>query len=148
MAESKQLIESIEKDGKYYGASKQALLNVWDSGKNCVVVVEPSGAKQIRKYCQENNIPVFSVFLNNPTKILLERFLLRYKNDKLAKEETYADRILSMLYEEPEKWIRPALEGNDYYDAVMPAFSKENEKEVISQIVKLANKKINNKPSP
>lgn len=136
------MIEHVEVDKNFYGLSRKALKNVHSIGKHAVVVVEPHGAQQVSEFCEKNNIPVFKIFLNNPTETLVTRFLQRYKNDSMAKDETYARRVINMLSVEQETWINPAVNGTTHYDYVAPAFSKQNEHEVIEEIVHAVSQKL------
>lgn len=129
------MIEHVEVDGNFYGLSRKALNDVRGRGKHAVVVVEPHGAEQVSAFCEKNNIPIFKIFLNNPTETLVTRFLQRYKNDTMAKDSTYAKRIVNMLSIEKENWIIPALNKTTHYDYVAPVFCKENEHAVIEDIV-------------
>lgn len=136
------MIEKVQVGNNYYGVSKMAFDDVIQLGKNGVAVVEPEGARQVSDYCSKNNITLHKVFINNPTSILIERFLQRYKNDDLAKDSVYAQRIIDMLTVEPKKWIEPAYNGQDYYDQVFDLFTPENQHEIVESIVNSVQKKL------
>lgn len=55
--DSSEFIEEVEFAGNKYGLKKSEL----DTEKNCVVVIEPNGAKQILQYLKEN--PILTPFL-------------------------------------------------------------------------------------
>lgn len=142
MMEQDLFLEKVVVGSNYYGVSKPAFEKVVSKGKNCVAVVEPDGAKQIFEYCKKNNIKLHQVFIDNPTHILVDRFLKRYKNDKLAQDEVYATRIIDMLQKEPKNWIEPAHNGSDIYDQVFSSFLIENEHDVVRQIQTAVESKI------
>lgn len=129
------MIEKVQVGKNLYGVSKPAFDQVISKGKNGVAVVEPDGAQQVAKYCAENNITLHQVFLDNPTQVLVERFLKRYKEDDLAKDETYATRIIDMLQREPKAWIEPAYNGTHQYDQVFKSFLPENQDGVVAEVV-------------
>lgn len=149
MLEDNLMIEKIQVGNNFYGVSKPAFEKVINKGKKGIIVVEPEGAKQVAAYCVANNIKLHKVFIDNPTHILVERFLNRYKNDILAKDEVYATRIIDMLQKEPKAWIEPAYNGEHHYDQIFSSFTPENEMEVAESIFSVINnkyiKKKNNK---
>lgn len=95
---------------------------------NTVVVVEPNGAKQLHKYCQENKINHLSVFLFNPPEVLAARFLDRFKKDSNAKALDYAVRLAGIFTDE-QKWITAYP-----YDIIFSRFDKSNEDFVVNRI--------------
>jgi guanylate kinase len=141
------MIEKVQVGKNFYGVSKPAFDHVISKGKNGVAVVEPDGAQQVAQYCAKNNIKLHQVFIDNPTHVLVDRFLKRYKNDALAQDEVYATRIIDMLQKEPKAWIEPAHNGNHYYDQVFSSFTPENELSVINQIVLGVEQKMSKKKS-
>lgn len=135
LLEAKLMIENVQVGKNFYGVSKPAFDKVINNGKNGVAVVEPEGAKQVAKFCLEHNIQLHQIFVDNPTHVLVDRFLKRYKNDELAQDEVYATRIIDMLQKEPKFWIEPAYNGQDSYDQIFKSFTPENENSVVEQIV-------------
>ncbi len=135
MIEKKELIEYVKVGNNYYGLSKKELLNIIANEKNGVLVIEPTGAGNVKEFCQENQIKLFQIFLDNPTDVLIERFLERFKQDNLAKNSVYAKRIQGMLLEEPENWIKPAYDGRHYYDKIFTSFNENNENEIVNEVL-------------
>ena len=142
MIEEDLFLENAQVGKNFYGVSKPAFEFVLNKGKKCMAVVEPEGARQIAKYCDKHNIQLYQIFVDNPTQILVERFLKRYKNDDLALDTVYATRIIDMLQKEPKNWIEPAYNGVDSYDQVFELFTPENEQEVTHQVLDAINKKL------
>lgn len=142
MVEDELMIEKVQVGKNFYGVSKPAFDKVISKGKNGVAVVEPDGARQVAEYCAKNHIQLHQIFIDNPTHVLVDRFLKRYKNDSLAQDEVYATRIIDMLQKEPKNWIEPAHNGEHYYDQVFSSFNPENELDVVSQIVSNINNKL------
>ncbi len=142
MVDQNLMIEKVQVGKNFYGVSKPAFDHVISKGKNGVAVVEPDGAQQVAEYCLKNNIKLHQVFIDNPTHVLVDRFLKRYKNDDLAQDEVYATRIIDMLQKEPKIWIEPAHNGTHYYDQVFSSFAPENEQSVVEQIVSAVEQKL------
>lgn len=147
MADNNLMIEKVQVGKNFYGVSKPAFDHVISKGKNGVAVVEPDGARQVAAYCLKNNIKLHQVFIDNPTHVLVDRFLKRYKNDALAQDEVYATRIIDMLQKEPEAWIKPAHDGRHSYDQVFSSFTPENQLSVVNQIVSAVEQKLSKKKS-
>lgn len=147
MVDDNLMIEKVQVGKNYYGVSKPAFEHVISKGKNGVAVVEPDGAQQVAEYCRKNQIQLHQVFVDNPTHVLVDRFLKRYKNDKLAQDEVYATRIIDMLQKEPKVWIEPAHNGTHYYDQIFSSFAPENENSVVEQIVSTVQQKLLKKNS-
>ncbi len=135
MIKNEQLVEYVKVGNNYYGLSKQVLLNIVQNNQQGVLVIEPTGANNVRNFCLENNIKLYQIFLDNPTEVLIERFLERFKQDKLAKNSVYAKRIQGMLLEEPEQWIKPAYNGKHPYDKIFKEFNEENENMVVNDVM-------------
>jgi guanylate kinase len=147
MLENNLMIEKVQVGKNYYGVSKPAFDKVISKGKNGVAVVEPDGAQQVAAYCAQNNIVLHQVFVDNPTHVLVERFLKRYKEDSLANDETYAIRIIDMLQREPKMWIEPAYNGTHHYDQIFKSFGPENELSVVDELVSAVEQRLSKKNS-
>lgn len=145
LKEQNLMIEEVCVNNNYYGVSRLAVEKVLAQGKNALIVVEPHGAQQIGQYAVEHNLPIFKIFLNNDTSLLLERFKHRLQNDEKADETTYKNRLWGMIMEEPTQWIQPAYDGSHHYDLIFENFTKENENEVIAKTLAEVSKKNDNK---
>ena len=137
-------VEYVDFNGNYYGISKKEVDRVFATGKNVVAVVEPDGMEQIRAYAKVNGIRHFAVFVNNPPKVIADRFLNRFvkevavnMNGNLAKSiATYSSRLGAMLSTEVS-WVRDATLGYDRYDFILANFDEYNQAEVIKAMSKL-----------
>ena len=143
MLQKNLMIEKVQVGNNLYGISKPAFDNVIAKGKNAIAVVEPDGAQQVAKYCQENNINLHQIFLNNTQELILSRFLERFQTDNLAKIDTYTSRLLDIVNKEPKQWIEPAYNGSHYYSQVFDTFTKENQFDVLNEVLKSLDKKMN-----
>lgn len=101
------LIEQVEYAGNVYGLSEEcvwAALNKKEAPA-AVVVCDPHGLAQLRKYLQLRSIKVFGVYLHQPLELLFERILERLARDvangKVGMEGYYAKRILTMISDFP-----------------------------------------------
>lgn len=136
MIKNDDLIEfSLVNEKYYYGLSKASLQNFLDSGKNGVLVIEPFGSENVRKYCEGKEINLHQVFLNNPLDLLVSRMLDRFKNDNLAKKETYVKRLQDMIVFEQKEWVEKAYNGTHKYNQVFDNFNDENKVDVINSIL-------------
>ncbi len=134
-----ELIEySLVNEKHYYGVSKSALQEFLDSGKDGILVIEPFGSANVRKYCEGKDIELHQVFLNNPLNLLVERMLTRFKNDGLAKPENYVRRLKDMIVFEQENWVKKAYIGEHKYEQVFDTFGNDNQIEVVNNILKSA----------
>lgn len=147
MSKKNLMIQKNPVGNNMYGLSKAAFDNVISKGKNGIVVVAPDGAKQVYDFCNKNNIICHQIFINNDLNILVERFLHRYKNDKLSDDKTYTRRILDMLTIERKEWVEPAYNGSHHYDQIFDNFGPTTEKSIVHKISEDINRKINNSAS-
>lgn len=143
LAKQDELMELIEKEGNFYGIAKSELDRVMSLGKIGVLVVAPDGLTQIENYCQNHNVKLFSIFINNDESLLIKRFLKRFKEDLTAfdseeitekKYDTYTKRLMSFQHEYAT-WALPALNKERHYDLVVPSFDSHNSQSVINQII-------------
>lgn len=123
-------------DANFYGLSYESYQTVANQGKNSYVVVAPSGAKQIKKFCDNNNIICHQIFINNDLDLRINRFLDRFKNDNKSTSTNYANRLINMLTVEEPTWVEPAITGKDNYDQVFPRFDKDTQNQVLAELLK------------
>lgn len=106
LAGENRFVEMVEFNGNFYGVSAQEIQRVADTGKPIVVIVEPEGLKQIRKYCNKRDWNIFSVFIDNPGQVIAQRFLERALADIMTGSDRtnattiYAKRLGVMLKDE------------------------------------------------
>ncbi len=132
-------------DANFYGLSYNSYQSVAGQGKNSYVVVAPAGAKQIKEYCEKNNILCHQIFINNDLDLRLNRFLDRFKNDEKATASNYANRLIGMLNVEEATWVAPAISGTDKYDQVFPKFDQDTQKQVLAELLQAIELKLDSK---
>jgi guanylate kinase len=138
--------ELVEHDsvGQYfYGVSKEAISKVLDAGNPAVLVITPQGANNVEQYCNENNINLVKVYVNNKMELLIERLVQRYATDVKANDEVYKDRLWNITMIEPKQWTAKAYSGEHFYDHVFDTFVSENQHDVFTTIMQSVEKKLN-----
>lgn len=102
-----ELIEQVEYAGNLYGLSSACVWAALDNteAKATVVVCDPSGLGQLRKFLEPKGIKVFGVYLHQSLRVLISRVLDRYRRDveagKESVEDYYAERIFTMMSDFP-----------------------------------------------
>ena len=148
LVDNNKMLQHNPVDDNYYGLPLSSYETISKKNKNAVIVVAPSGAKQIANYCLNHNINLYQIFINNAQELLLERFLNRFKNDSLANTQNYTKRLINMITKEQNEWVKPALNSEDYYDIVFNDFGPNNEKYVINTVLTNISKKFNKQNKP
>lgn len=100
MEQNGELLESNCYADNYYGRSVHRMEKIYETGKIPLFVVEPNGAINIRKKCQELGIEAVNVFIDCSMEVAIQRWLDRYQVDVksgLTPHEFYADRISKTL---------------------------------------------------
>jgi guanylate kinase len=146
MEREHKLIESITYDGNHYGVSSAEVERAFDLGRPAVLVVEPHGVEQIRKYCAERDWKLVSVFVYNPLDVLLSRMIERALEDTRAldpateaeairhKIDTHSKRIAKVVGSEQKEWVEPAVAKTVHYDLVFDSFNDNNREAVVAQV--------------
>lgn len=80
-----EMIEFAEYNGNYYGTSVDSL------SKNCVIVLEPNGFRALKEKMGEN---VFSIYLDVPDEVRLQRGLLRGDKEEVLRQRIIGDKKL------------------------------------------------------
>lgn len=96
-----EFIEHVDFDSNYYGVHKD---DVPANAENIVIVCEPVGAAQIRRYFKDSINLVCSVFINCSKELAITRLL---KRDGMS-DEAKAKRLLTMMDVE-FKWKNQTL---------------------------------------
>jgi len=134
-AAERRFVEAVEFNGQLYGVSITEVERVAAMNKPIVVIVEPEGLKQIKTFCNTRVWNYFTVFIDNPGKVIGERFITRFMDDlkKVVQngvteeavqkvETTYANRLGVMIKDECwwgedvgpicDLWLHEFHEGN------------------------------------
>lgn len=104
-ADADHFIESVEYDGNLYGVHASEVSRLASMGYDeLVIVAEPVGIRQIRKWCAARDIRCESIWLNAPEATLYERFLERFyadaKTSVSGAARKYAARLHVLLGEQ------------------------------------------------
>lgn len=122
-------IESVYFSGNGYAVDRAEIDRAFQADKNVVIVCEPSGAKQIARYCHENQIGILSVFVTNTEEVLLNRFLEReFKSAGLLSADKIrykADRLMNLI-EKEMMWV-----SIRNWDVIIERFDSSNQAEVV-----------------
>lgn len=115
MVINKEFIEStIYSNNRYYGTSINSIKDA--DKKDYVAVMTPSGARRMKKYAAEHNIPCVVVLLDIPLKTKVYRYVQRISDFKMEDlQELYGrcERDYGM-FENFDKEVDMTL-YNDYY---------------------------------
>lgn len=149
LSNKNELIEKVEVNGNKYGITADEVLKVSAMKKPIVVVAEPNGVEQIKKYCEEKNWNCLTVFINSPINVLMKRLLSRYDSEieNLNKEfqeyeqmkekihDIYSSRIQHVLLKEQKEWVQPAYSESSIFNLVFDEFNEKVEKNVIEKVI-------------
>lgn len=81
LEEESKLLESVRFGNKCYGTSLDSIQEIQSKGQFPVLIVEPTGAKNIKNWCESNNQPASFVYLKVDRELALDRFLNRFISD-------------------------------------------------------------------
>jgi guanylate kinase len=130
-------MESISFNGYSYGVSVDEMAKATQDGKIAVLIVEPKGLQQIKKYCMNHKVHLFTVYIGGEPENLISRYLKRLSGEDLSSEgvaERHAKRLVS-LFNEVEEWAPSfRLDGSGDYDMELESFSPGNQEQVIQLI--------------
>lgn len=70
-------VQHVNFRGQYYGTLKDDASKAVESGVIPVVIVEPTGIPQFKKFCDENGFTLFTIFVQANFEVLVGRYLHR-----------------------------------------------------------------------
>lgn len=120
-----QLVESVQFGGNHYGITVKEVEKAFAADKPVVVVVEPDGAQQIKRFCQLKGWKHLAVYVDNPLPVLVERFLRREQGTDYAR---LVPRLINLIQHET-KWIELSM-----WDLVVEGFNERSELSVVDFI--------------
>ena len=156
MVADDKLAEMVSLGGNLYGLTTAELDRLFAQGDHVVVVCEPHGAKQIRKYCNEKtDVSLVQVFVNNPQSVIFSRFLERFCQDydeakalgtrtaTARVKEVYSKRAVIMAGIERD-WVQeaygPAYPESDHlgfrYNILLDRFDAENIEQITADLLR------------
>lgn len=125
-----EFIEAVFFKGNGYSVSKTEIEKAFAEDKNVVVVCEPNGARQIKKYAKAHGIPILQLYITNSLATLVERFIEReFKFPLTADQIEYKSQRLSGLINEHGKWS-----SAHKWDLEIEWFSEVNQKHLVKVI--------------
>lgn len=128
-------VEFVQFGDQQYGLTTTELKRLYMSCDHVVVVCEPIGAAQIKRWArsEQGGILLTSVFVDNPSSVIAERFLRRVIADATSTAtlqtsekiiKSYSKRMAMMIDAEP-LWRNPSSSGLTY-DLTLPTFDETN----------------------
>lgn len=130
LAKSGGFMETVSFNGYSYGVSVQEMSEVTKDGKVAVLIVEPQGLTQIKKYCVNHHVPLMSIYVDGDLQDLIARYLLRLEGEQLNQEMAarHAKRLVSM-HNEHRAWIVA-----HQYDMHISKYDENTQEQVIHMI--------------
>jgi len=123
LIEQNKLIEYVEFNGNYYGATFKSIDDLNDNA-SAVIVIEPEGAKRIKDYCLEAGYECVTVFmdtswercvnrvfdrlrtlneLGSVTPLMIDEYVSRFYG-MISKESSWADEIEYNIFINGDKY--------------------------------------------
>lgn len=112
--ETNEFVENIEFKGFEYGLANQELLRIYSLNHVPIVILDPNGLKQTAQYCKQNDIEMFSFFVDGEPETLIHRYL-ENRISSTDKLDYHANRIASIHYEK-QQW-------KEQYDKVIANYN-------------------------
>lgn len=117
-------------NGGRYGATFGAFMDIFMAEKTPVIVVEPVGAKHIKKFGEENGWRVINVFVDGALGTLVDRFMSRMTRQYIDENREYvAERLANLVLTEKLDWSNFMK-----WDISMTRFDEGNEHDVVDTI--------------
>jgi guanylate kinase len=140
-------VENVDFGGNLYGVLEEEVKRVFVQGRPVVLVVEPQGLIQVKRWSKSNDVNLFSVFVDNPQSVIADRFISRI-TDELAAAHTDIERTrvrnaaakrLAIMMTDERAWQNQAWSTRSGYNLVLDQFNETN----CEQIVDLIQFKVN-----
>ena len=149
-----EFIEFVRFNDFSYGMSKRETFRQLENHDAIVVVVDPEGAMQMRKFCRENGIYPLMVFVDAQDDVMAHRFLERfvgdmlttYMRDKQKAFEVYSARLGTMFGTE-QTWRRQAREMKLPYQVYFSKYDESNADTAANMILSRVREEIATPPS-
>lgn len=107
-------IEEISFKNHKYGLAAAELNRIYNMNHVPIVILDPNGLKQTAQYCKQNNIEMFSFFVDGEPEILIHRYL-ENRISGTDKLDYHANRIAS-IHHEKQQW-------KELYDTVIANYN-------------------------
>ena len=101
-----QFVQHVNFRGQYYGTLKSDATESVLSGTIPVVIVEPTGVPQFKKFCDENGFELFTIFVQAEFEVLIERYLSRIEPYDFESSEriAYHSKRIAAIHSEHTEW--------------------------------------------
>lgn len=99
-------VQHVKFRDQYYGTLKSDASEAVVSGTIPVVIVEPTGVPQFKKFCDENGFELFTIFVQAEFEVLIERYLSRLEPYDLESSNriSYHSRRIASIHDEHSEW--------------------------------------------
>lgn len=99
-------VQHVNFRGQYYGTLKSDATDAVLSGTIPVVIVEPTGIPQFKKFCDENGFELFTIFVQAEFEVLIERYLSRIEPNDFDSQEriAYHSKRIAAIHSEHSEW--------------------------------------------
>jgi guanylate kinase len=131
MSKSGGFMEHISFNGFSYGVSAEEMAKATQGGKTAVLIVEPFGLAQIKKYCTNHKVPLHSVYIHGELINLITRYIRRMQGesiDQVSVASRHAKRLDSLI-KEHNNWITA-----HQYDTFISRFDEGTQEQTIDLI--------------
>ena len=96
-------VDHVNFKGHLYGIRKEeldgALTGSLVTNQMPIMIVEPTGVRNLLDWCNENSYDVYSIHLTAPVTLLVSRYLERARHDLFNDIEYSSERICNILHE-------------------------------------------------
>lgn len=149
-----EFVERVRFGDFSYGVSVTELERLFAICDHVVLVCEPTGARQIRRYSlRRNDIELRQVFVDNPESVINERFLQRMATDleraKLENDNSHLQviriyaRRMSVMSTTEREWretaygrAHPARPHAEFkYDQIIERFDESNCNQIVANLL-------------
>jgi guanylate kinase len=106
LLEQDAFVQFVNFRNQYYGTLKEDAKTAIEAGTVPVVIVEPTGVPQFRKFCEENGFELFTIFVQADFEVLVSRYMHRLGVHDFENSERidYHARRIAAIHDEHTKW--------------------------------------------
>jgi guanylate kinase len=99
-------VQHVKFRDQYYGTLKEDAKSAVTGNTVPVVIVEPTGIPQFKKFCEENGFTLFSIFVQAEFEVLVNRYLHRMEPYDFENCEriAYHSKRIAAIHSEHTEW--------------------------------------------